>query len=494
MAGAFTLCCGSTMSQPLVVLNSVSVRYGIRRLLIDVSLSIGPGERWCILGGNGAGKTVLSETIAGRWHPSSGSIRFPSIEEVEQDVQLVSFEAQRRIMERERRHDESWLLHGRTDPGTTVAEYLEVGSREKARASELTRRFGLTGLLDRGLRYLSTGEMRKTVLCGALLRKPKILILDDPYDGLDAVARAELLEIMDHLADGSRTLVLVLGRKDEMPKAIDTLVYVRDGRITYLGPPHESFWTGAGTVGAQAPLPRAVGETLRDPLIKMEGVAVSYGTTPIIRDITWQARSGEVWHIIGPNGSGKTTLLSLLDGSNPKAYGQRMWLFGRRRGSGESVWEIKRRIGHVSPDFHRSYPPRTTALETVLSGFADSAGLYEEPSGLHLEIAREWLYILGMEKEEQTQLRRLSYGQQRALLVARAMVKAPPILIADEPTQGLDEEHSALVLSVLERIGRETSTCVLYVSHDPTQTLSATTHRMILAPNVRGSTARIEAV
>jgi molybdate transport system ATP-binding protein len=483
---------------PLVVLDSVSIRYGIKLLVREVSLSIRPEESWAIVGGNGAGKTVLTEAIAGLRKVSGGSIEYPGLEDPERQIQVVSFEAQRRLIETERKRDESNILHGAADPGTTVRRFLEAAAGSLAGHTTLLRRFALEEVLDRGLKYLSTGEIRKTLLCRALLLEPRLLILDDPFDGLDVASRKELSELIEHLAEGNHALLVVLGRRGEIPPGVDRIVLMDGGRALYVGEASgmpDSF--GEATPVTEVPLPAgSLGSRPGAPetLIRMDGVSVSYGNKRVFRDITWEARPGEVWHIIGPNGSGKTTLLSLIDGSNPKAYGRRFWLFGRLRGSGESVWEIKERVGHVSADFHRNYPVRTTAIDTILSGFSDTAGLYEEPSGLHIDTARQWLALLDLADQESTPLGRLSYGQQRTLLVARAMVKMPPILIADEPTQGLDDEHGELVLSVLERIGTETETLVLYVSHDPTQRLRCTTHRMLLEPDPAGSRARVEAV
>jgi molybdate transport system ATP-binding protein len=480
---------------PLVVLDTVSIRYGIKLLVREVSLTIRPEESWAILGGNGAGKTVLTEAIAGLRKISGGSIDYPGLGDPDREIQVVSFEAQRRLLERERKRDDTNILQGATDPGTTVRRFLETAAGSLDAQAPLLRRFALKEVLDRGLRFLSTGEFRKTLLCRALLLEPRLLILDDPFDGLDIASRQELSGLIAHLAEGNHALVVVLGRRTELPPGVDRVVSMEDGRALYVGKAKgipASFAEGQSVTELPLPtagLPPRPGNP--EPLIRMDRVSVSYGAKKVFRDITWEARPGEVWHIVGPNGSGKTTLLSLIDGSNPKAYGRRFWLFGRLRGSGESVWEIKQRIGHVSADFHRNYPPRTTALDTILSGFSDTAGLYEEPSGLHVDTARKWLEVLDLADRETTPLRRLSYGQQRALLVARAMVKMPPILIADEPTQGLDDEHSELVLSVLERIGSETEVLLLYVSHDPAQRLRCTTHRMDLEPDPAGSRARI---
>jgi len=219
----------------------------------------------------------------------------------------------------------------------------------------------------------------------------------------------------------------------------------------------------------------------------MHDVTVGYGSTPVLDRITWTVSAGENWQIAGPNGAGKTTLLSLVTGTNPKAYGQDISLFGRRRGSGESVWDIKQKIGVVSGDFHHAYPARVRVLDAVLSGFTDSAGFFEAASGHQLEIARQWLRLLRLEGRADIRLRELSYGLQRAVLVARAMVKLPPLLIADEPCQGLDDSYTRLVLSLLDRIGAETPTTILYVSHNPDHTLDSVRRRLTLIPDGRGS-------
>ncbi|MFW6248081.1 MAG: ABC transporter ATP-binding protein, partial [bacterium] len=248
---------------------------------------------------------------------------------------------------------------------------------------------------------------------------------------------------------------------------------------------------GASAAGA-GPLPRATvsTSTVDDTLIKMHKVGVAYEGTPILRDVSWTVRRCDRWMIVGPNGSGKSTLLSLVTGDNAKAYGQEVELFGRRKGSGESVWEIKRRIGWVSGDLQLAYPLRTTVEETVLSGFHDSIGLFEEPSGYEREVAREWIARIGLSEREDRKLRELSFGERRMVLVARAVVKRPELLIADEPTQGLDDEHAAMVLALLDRIGRETESCLLYVTHDPDERLACATHVLELVPDTkRGSSA-----
>jgi molybdate transport system ATP-binding protein len=509
----------------IVEVHGATARVGVTRILESSSITIEAGQIWAFLGGNGSGKTVLSELVSGRRRPASGEVCYAG-NVTPADIQVLSFEEQFRLIERERKIDETWLLDGETDPGTTVSEFVSApttlgrtapgdtgadGGPDKTLVSDLLKRFHLTHRADAGLRFLSTGEIRKAILCRALALRPRLLVLDDPFDGLDAEANGDLHAIIPTLASADHAAILVLGREAHVSDAVTHVAHLAARQVTYAGPRdgfetwrREAGVSGRGSRDAVndsqveripgAERPGQVDGPDNEPILRLEEVSVSYGDKSLLSRVSWEARQGETWHVVGPNGAGKTTLLSLLSGGNTKAYGQDVWLFGQKRGSGESVWDIKRKIGLISGDFHHGYPLRTGTLDAILSGFADSAGLYESPTGYQSEIAKAWLDIIGLDGRGGIQLRKLSYGEQRAVLVARAMVKMPPLLIADEPCQGLDDLHSNLVLSLLERISRETSTCILYVSHDPELRLRTATHRLTLNPGNSGSTATTESL
>lgn len=491
----------------LVSLHRVTVRFGLHRALSDLSLSIRPGQVWAVVGDNGSGKTLLTELLAGRRRPNLGEVRFADGLDPLSDIHIVSFEEQFRVMEAERRRDESWLLEGPLDEGSTVGDFIRralggeelpaaghaAQGRSDAAFEKLLRRFHIQDLRHRGLRFLSTGEMRKTLLCRALLGDPQLVILDDPFDGLDLDAQGEIRRVIAELADGRRTLVVVTPRRGEIPPVTTHIARLEEGQLLFAGPRDSDRPDGRQVELSPRWIPGTeAAEAAPEPLVRMDSVSVSYGDRTVLQDIDWEVHAGQVWHILGPNGSGKSTLLSLVDGSNPKAYGQAIRLFGRPRGSGESVWEIKRRIGFVSAGFHNGYPRRSSAREAILSGFRDSAGLFEKPTGLQLRRAEEWLGILGLSARGEDWLREFSYGEQRAILVARAMVKMPPLLIADEPSQGLDDAHSAFVLALLDKIAAETDTAILYVSHKPEFTLERATHRLWLVPAEAGRRAVVE--
>ena len=212
----------------------------------------------------------------------------------------------------------------------------------------------------------------------------------------------------------------------------------------------------------------------------MEGVNVAYGRVHILNDINWTVRQGERWALLGPNGAGKTTLLSLILGDNPQAYANKITLFGRRRGSGESIWEVKRQIGWVAPELHLYYPRGLSCLDVVCSGFFDSVGLHRRPSPEQCEAAGRWMEHLGIPHLTAASFASLSEGQQRLVLMARAVVKEPALLVLDEPCQGLDAEHRDRVLQTVDAIGTRLDSSLIYVTHDPRALPASISHLLRL--------------
>lgn len=480
-----------------VVARDIAYRVLLRQILAPLSVTLRSGECWVVTGPNGSGKSILTEILAGLRAPTSGSIAWPALAEPRRETAVVSFETAERVLSAERHNDQSSIMHGRLDPGRRVGDYLEQSAAEAGatRTAELARRFGLDRLYDRGLRFLSTGEFRKTLLAAAVARGPALLVLDEPYDGLDIGSRRELARLVDGLSTPDRCIVVVANRLRDVPPGATHVLELTPEGVRYCGP--SDRWPRRcredGTDGEElrrlTPESHAERSDPFEPIVVMRSLDLAYGTTPVLAGVDWEVRRNDRWMISGPNGSGKSTLLSLITGDNPKAYGQQIEIFGRRKGSGESVWEIKRRIGLVSGDLQLAYPLRTTVEETVLSGFHDSIGLYEQPGGYEREVARRWLATIGLAGWEDRPLRELSFGMRRMVLVARAVVKAPALLIADEPCQGLDDDHARQVLELLDSIGTERDHCLLYVTHSPQERLRCITHTLELVPGPHGSRA-----
>ncbi|MBK9469506.1 MAG: ATP-binding cassette domain-containing protein [Gammaproteobacteria bacterium] len=469
-------------------LRDVSVRLHGKLFLRGFDWSAAPGEQWAVLGPNGAGKTLLAQLIAGALHPASGELELAA-DITPARIAWVSFEAQRELCAADARHDISDYLENAVDAGTTVRALLAAAARRPARAGEVAAMLGIEALMERGIRFLSSGETRRTLFAHALLMEPRLMVLDNPFEGVDRASRQVLRALVDELLGGPTHVLLLTRRPQDIAPGISHVLLLERGRACDRGP-REAVLAGAamqrlfgpGARLAAVPLPAppddAPAEPCDGPLIELRDVHAHYGENEVLDGVGLRLEPGEHLCIAGPNGCGKSTLLALICGDNPRAYGQHVKLFGRLRGSGESVWDIKRRFGIVSNQLHLSYPPRTRAFDVVASGFFDTLGLYDTCGPGQAKLAREWLGVLGLSERAAERFDALSFGEQRMMLIARAMVKHPPILILDEPCSGLDEANRRRVLELIDRIGHETRTQMLYVSHEADEMPACITRRL----------------
>lgn len=347
----------------------------------------------------------------------------------------------------------------------------------------------------RGIRNLSSGEQKKALLAYLLKQTPDYIILDNPFDNLDVKSQLSLLEEIVVLSLTISVIQLINRNRDLLPfigkglklednQTITTIENLKD----YL----ESANKDTITPGSNRPLPPPINEFLleSDELVSFKEVTVSYEERVIVKNINWTINRGDFWQLIGPNGSGKTTLLTLINGDNPKAYNQNLTLFGKRKGSGETVWEIKQKIGYLTPSMTDLFSTRHTVEEMIISGFLDSIGLYKQPSDRQVRLADEWLDLIEMSHLKKAVFSSLSLGQQRLALVARSMVKHPPLLILDEAMSGLDDHNAAIVISLINKIAAESKTTILFVSHRIEEGL--TPNKIFeLTPSERGSIGKI---
>jgi molybdate transport system ATP-binding protein len=349
----------------------------------------------------------------------------------------------------------------------------------------------IVDLLSKELVQLSDGERRKTSIARALMKGPQLLILDNPLTGLDQRFRARLTEIIRRLMQGrlwgGMRVIVVTSREDEIPPDVTHVLSVEDGQVIAQGR-RQTILRGCAAQartrreGQHRTIPLPLNSTSvrarssPQTLVELGRVNVSYGTTRILQDVDWTVRRGEHWALLGPNGAGKTTLLSLILGDHPQAYANHVVLFDQRRGSGESIWEIKRRIGWVAPELHLYYPRDITGLQVVGSGFYDSIGLYRACSPGQRETARRWMELLDLGDRADAPFAKLSEGQQRLVLLARALVKDPLLLILDEPCQGLDMHNRERVRQIVDTVGSHMDTTVIYVTHNPSELPRIITH------------------
>ena len=455
-------------------IENLDVNFDERFDLKEVNWTIEPNQHWVVTGTNGSGKSALAAVLAGFGDTLNGTV-----DGVPSRVGLVSFEAQAELIKQELKKDDADILDVISE-GTPVREMIFEYCEDQLLAAELVEQFGLSPLLDRAFRKLSTGESRKMMLVRALANNPDLLILDEPFDGLDADT---LVMLQKHLSSIIETtpMILVLNRFDEMPDFITHVAYMEKvgndaGRLAFkVDRSDESAYaelyqllhlkTTDLEVPAADPANPLPELNPNNPLVRLTDITIKYSDAVIVDEFNWTINPGQHWQLSGPNGSGKTGVLSLITGDHPQCYVNDIFVFGFQRGNGESIWQIKQFIGYVSTALQWEYRVSISCKNVIISGFFDSIGMYTKSTDNQKMIADQWLALLGMQDRADVPFNKLSYGDQRLLLIARAMVKHPPLLILDEPCLGLDDMNRQLVLALIEKICEGNETTVLYVNH-----------------------------
>lgn len=449
--------------------------------------NLGEDEVWCVLSSHGAGKTALGQLLCGELRPTQGAVNGRP-----QPAALVSLETQQALYEEELKRDDSDWLDG-VDEGRTVGELLAQSGKDAATCARWAAEMGLSALLQRGIRRLSSGETRALLLTQALLCSPALLVVDEPFSGLDSEARTRALRQLEAAHRSGTRLVLLVDRLSDVPELATHVALLHGGKLLRTGtraavlrsPEVGQLWTLVHR--APPPLPPGPDQSapLPQPLLRLRGCEVRYGAMRQFSDFSWTLDPGQHTLITGPNGCGKSTLLQLLCGDHPQCYANDLQIFGFQRGSGESIWDIKQHIGLVSADLHRDYRVNSDTLTTVVSGLYDTIGIYRAIPQQHRVLAARYLDLLGLGADAKKSFRQLSYGQQRLLLIARALIKQPPLLILDEPTEGLDDLNRQLVLCFIAQLAQLERTTLLFVTHRDDEHLPLFRYQLRFMPSER---------
>lgn len=328
----------------------------------------------------------------------------------------------------------------------------------------------ITKYAHRALQSLSSGEQKKVLLQHLLAQQPHFIILDNPFDNLDIASQAALKISLTEAANHIAFIQLVHRKKDTLSFINNTITLIENNVLIHEIEQDNSSANNKFNATIPPPIHPYILEN--NELINFNNVTVKYNDRTIINNICWSINAGEFWQLVGPNGSGKTTMLTMITGDNPKAFGQNLTLFGKRKGTGETVWEIKEKIGYITMAMTDLFSTRHTLQQMIISGFVDSIGLYIQPTDLQIKLANEWLQLLQMLHLSNTPFCNLSIGQQRTALIARAMVKHPPLLILDEPLSGLDDHNATMVIALINQIAAASNTAIIYVSHRVEEQLS----------------------
>jgi molybdate transport system ATP-binding protein len=502
--------------------------------LVEASFRLGEGiffertswvfqrhEHWAIIGPNSSGKSLFSEALRGQLPIVHGQVRYhfrpvPGLT-AEESIGHIAFEDRKHevhdtvVQSRWNSIEEEGALRVRdflSYERVNNVNPFEITERHKMARPRFERRvrwaIGLLHLrpfLDRTLLSLSNGETQRVQLARALAHPMRLLVLDEPFVGLDSATRTHFHRVLERLMATPLRALLIITRLEDLPQAITHILCVHECQCVAVGPRDRilSDPQVRNLLSRTLPLrvslagrlyrkrrPRLGPPTINSPsngsaiktthslapaqhkgksLVQMRNVTVRYGGVTLLHAINWTIRPGESWALLGSNGSGKTTLLSLILGDNPQVYSNEIEVFGRRRGTGESIWELKKHIGWISPELDLHFDDSLTCVEAVVSGFHETTGLFESPTTRQKTVALRLLNQLQMQGWAEAPLYELSPGLQRMVFLARALVKKPRLLILDEPCQGMDASHRDLFLKAIDPLIAAGSVTAIFVSH-----------------------------
>ena len=534
------------MKNSLISIKNCAVSDSKKTFIKNVNWELKNGEFWLVFGENGGGKAEFLRALCGIG-PEKFVLNCEDNSEYFNDFldscdcEIVSLEQAAKLIEEERLNDESEFVDGGVDIGRTGRFYIAQkiyetenkkllkneplpAKMQNLENDEVVKLCGISKILDRGLKYMSTGEIRRTMLAAALLSKKKFLVLSNPFAGLDVESRKILFDFVCGIGSEGSSLgstgfrgpivVLCMDRWHEIPESITHVIEFSNKEVSFCGTKQDFLlfknFEKADDTDNLVDFSKQFAETLEDSsvcvkdddldsgnlqnqsdskeseeiLFELKNVNVGWDGKLVLKNLSWKLKKGEHWLIQGPNGCGKTTLLELITGDNKQVYCNDVTIFGIKRGSGESIWDIKKHLGIVSYRLHVEYRMvgNTSIQNVIISGFKDSIGLYETPTDVEIQIAKKWLSLAGFEGRELESFGSLSYGEQRAVLILRSVVKSPKILILDEPCHGLDENYRKKILNLMELIAEKGKTTMLHVTHDITEILSCEKHTLQFVP------------
>lgn len=468
-------------------------RHPAYRLSGPIQFELCKGEQIVIIGPNGSGKTMLVNTITGRYPLLLNEVKYDfgqySHRMVCENMHYMAFRDSYGDHDSNYYYQQRWHSQD-VESSPLVRDVLPMADDEDTES--LYKDFAVDALLDKQMVMLSSGELRRLQIVKALLLNPRVLIMDNPYIGLDADTRGQLTRLLKRLIEErGLQLILVVSREEDIPDFVTHVVPVNNrtigGKIERRHLTEKYLSELCETSTQLGRLPQNVDNSIlysnsvdESSLIALHDVTLRYGSHTIFEHLSWDVKRGERWALHGRNGSGKSALLGLICADNPQSYACNISLFGCRRGTGESIWDIKRRIGYVSPEMHRAYMKDLPAIEIVASGLHDSIGLYVRPRPEQIGTCMDWMRVFGIEALAERTFMTLSSGEQRLVLLVRAFVKDPELLILDEPFHGLDTGRREQVRAIIDDFCMRPNKTLVMVTHYPEELPSCITHHKIM--------------
>ncbi len=478
------------MDTSILSINNAVLKLGNTSIFNDLNFQIDKGENWALIGESGSGKSALLQIIAGKFHLSAGSIRYHFHEEFLQkghvDDAHLTFHRLIGLVEskhhfRNLSNTSDFYYQQRynssdSEDALTVEEYLLsikpfTTDTPYWTLGKTLQRLNLDSLRNKQLIKLSNGETKRLMIAAALLKNPVLLLLDNPLSGLDIQTRAEFTSIISDIIASGITIIMATS-PFEIPAAITHVAVLQKGAIVQQIPANQ-FDPSAFSLTDKEKVDRdeltALLNIHNTPIyewiVKMIKVNITYGDKAILKNVNWQLKQGERWALLGPNGAGKSTLLSLINGDNPQAYANDIILFDRKRGTGESIWDIKSKTGFVSPELYQYFPTDNSCLQVIESGFYDTMGLFRPSDPKKAATALRWMKALEIDRYARVLLKNIPASAQRLCLLARALIKNPALLIFDEPCQGLDLHQQQHFKMLIDTICKLSNVTLIYVTH-----------------------------
>ncbi|MFD2871346.1 ATP-binding cassette domain-containing protein [Mucilaginibacter ximonensis] len=479
------------MASPIYSAKNVTVKFIDNLLFTDLNFTVNKGQHWALVGASGSGKSALLQTIAGNLNATGGEVHYYFFEDYLKDHpgnpenlthhKLVAMvESKHHFKNLSNTGDFYYQQRYNSmdsEDALTVEQYLH--NIKPAPQPNLYWHFDkivstlkLDQLSQKQLIKLSNGETKRLRIAAALLKNPVLLLLDSPLTGLDVQTRQEFNAIIQEITNSGITVIMATS-PFEIPDAITNVAVLKNGTIVHSVAKDDFTPQLAGIAGDYHIDKAELSSLLSDHntaasyqhIIAMKNIHVKYGENVILDNVNWQVNPGQRWALLGHNGAGKSTLLSLINGDNPQAYANDIILFDRKRGSGESIWDIKKKIGFVSPELHQYFPTDNSCLQVIESGYYDTLGLFRQSNKDRAEVALRWMKALEIDKYARVLLKNVPASTQRLCLLARALIKNPPLLIFDEPCQGMDMHQQQHFKKLVDSICELSKVTLIYVTH-----------------------------
>ncbi|MCF0190617.1 MAG: ATP-binding cassette domain-containing protein [Marinilabiliaceae bacterium] len=457
-----------------IIYSHVEARNPELQLDIDNDIRISRFKSLAILGPNGSGKSRFTDSITKHIAINSGTLEFTinGSKINNNEIGYVSFKDVNKLTDSlDSYYQKRWNATENEDC-SIVADI--IGRNRIESVIDTIRLFGIENILEKHIIQISSGELRKLLIVLCLLKKPKLIVIDNPYIGLDAASREIVNEMLHNICDKSDIVLIInICNNKDLPDWIDRVVLLKELKCVgvcntkdYLSNEKlQSYVFYKNKKNIKLPDTYYSSDISYKNAVIMNSISVSYYNKTILDNINWIIKKQETWALLGENGCGKSTLLSLVSGDNPKSYANDIVLFDRRRGTGESIWDIKKHIGYLTPDMHTYYRENISCLDVVATGFHDTVGLFIKPTDEERRIAKLWMHTFKADNLAERSFLKISYGEQRLILLCRVFVKTPDLLILDEPLHGLDQSKKQLVKAIIEKYCDKLKPTLIYVTH-----------------------------